>query len=49
MSAFIEKQRFVDWLDDSLRNATGLPAWYAYLRVINQVEAGRFDWSSEGE
>lgn len=45
MSAFLEKQKLLDWLAERLWNAEST----AYNRVIAEIKSGRFDWTSEGD
>lgn len=45
MSAFLEKQKLLDWLRIRSEN-TGDKA---YSRLLGAVVSGQFGWTSEGE
>ena len=45
ISAFLEKQKVLDWLYELYVFHTD----DAYMTMIRVIEAGRFDWSGEGD
>lgn len=52
VSAFLEKQKLLDWLDDKVKKASGRE-WNDYrvalTFVVGTIELGQFDWTGEGD
>ena len=49
MSAFLVKDKVLDFLRKGKDGCMSYSMEYHYKKLIKEIESGRFDWTSEGE
>lgn len=43
ISAFLEREMFLNWLDEQCRESQGTVVGMVMLDIIKEIESGRFD------